>query len=50
MKKLWLLITILVGLIAGVLAGLILPAEWRAKLSRPLAVPIGHCLEYMPDD
>jgi Na+/H+-dicarboxylate symporter len=50
MKKVWLLIAILAGLILGLLAGLILPAEWRAKLSRPLAVPIRHCLGQMPDD
>ncbi len=50
MKKVWLLIAILGGLIAGLIVGLVLPAEWRGKLSRPLAVPIGHCLEYIPDD
>ncbi len=50
MKKVWLLIAILGGLIAGVIAGLVLPAEWRAKLSRPPATVIGRCLEHMPDD
>ena len=49
MKKVWLLIAIFGGLIAGLFAGLVLPAEWREKLSRPLAAPIGHCLEQMPD-
>ena len=49
MKKAWLLIAILGGLIVGVFAGLILPAEWRGKLSRPLAARIGPCLEHMPD-
>ena len=37
------------GMIAGVIAGLLMPAEQRKKLSRLLAVPIGHCLEQMPD-
>ncbi len=50
MKKPWLLIAIVGGVIAGMLAGLVLPVEWRGKLSRPLAVPIGRCLEYMPDE
>jgi hypothetical protein len=50
MKKVWLLIAILGGVIVGVIAGLALPAEWRGKLSRPLAACIGHCLEHMPDD
>lgn len=47
MKKVLLLIVIL---LAGMLAGLVLPAEWRAKLSRPLAAGIGRCLGHMPDD
>jgi hypothetical protein len=46
-KKLLLLIVIF---LAGLIAGLVLPAEWRAKLSRPLVARIGHCLEHMPDD
>ncbi len=46
MKKVLLLA---VTLLAGVIAGLVLPAEWRAKLSRSLAAPIGHCLEHMSD-
>jgi hypothetical protein len=37
------------GIVAGVIAGLVMPAEWRAKLSRQLASVIGHCLEQMPD-
>ncbi len=45
MKKVWLLIAVLAGLIAG----LVLPAEWRAKLSRPLAARIRPCLEHMPE-
>jgi hypothetical protein len=45
-KKLLLLIVIF---LAGLLIGLLLPAEWRGKLSRPLAARIGHCLECMPD-
>lgn len=47
MKKVLLLMVIL---LAGVLVGLILPAEWRGKLSRPLAAHIGRCLERMPDE
>ena len=46
MKKVLLLMAIL---LAGVLVGFILPAEWRGKLSRPLAARIGRCLEHMPD-
>lgn len=46
MKKVWLLI----GILAGLLAGLVLPVEWRAKLSRPLVDPLEHCLAGMPDD
>ena len=50
MKRVLLLVaTLLGGVIAGVIAGLLMPAEWRTKLSRSLAAPIGHCLEYMPD-
>ena len=45
MKKVLLIIIFLAGLIAGFL----LPAEWRAKLSQPLAARIGPCLEHMPD-
>ena len=45
-KKVLLLIVIL---LAGLMAGLLLPAEWRGKLSRPLAARIGQCLERMPD-
>jgi hypothetical protein len=40
---------LLAFLLAGLMAGLLLPAEWRAKLSRPLAARIGPCLEHMPD-
>jgi hypothetical protein len=47
MKKVLLLIAIL---LAGLMVGLLLPAEWRGKLSRPLAARIGPCLERMPDD
>lgn len=47
MKKLLLLVIIF---LAGLIAGLVLPAEWRGKLSRPLAAGIGRCLEHMPDD
>ena len=55
MKRVFLLMVILIGgvlagVLAGVIAGLALPAEWRAKLSRSLAAPIGHCLERMPDE
>ncbi len=49
-KVLLLMVTLLTGVIAGVIAGLVLPAEWRTKLSRSLAAPIGHCLEQMPDE
>jgi len=46
MKRVLLLIA---TLLAGLMVGLLLPAEWRGKLSRPLAVRIGPCLEHMPD-
>jgi len=49
MKKVWLLIAIFGGLIAGLFAGLVLPAEWRARLSRPLVARIGPYLEQMPE-
>jgi len=49
MKKVRLLIALLGGAIAGVIAGLILPAKWRGKLSRPLAGLIGGMLERVPD-
>jgi hypothetical protein len=49
MKKVLLLVAILLGVIAGVIAGLVLPVEWRAKLSRSPTAVIGHCLESMPD-
>jgi hypothetical protein len=49
MKKVRLLIAILGGAIAGVIAGLILPAEWRGKLSRPLEALIRGMVEHMPD-
>ena len=45
MKKSRLLIAILGGLIVG----LVLPIEWRAKLSQPLAGLIGGMVEHMPD-
>lgn len=47
MKKVWLMIAMF---LVGLIAGLVLPADWRAKLSRPLAAGIGQCLEHMPDD
>jgi hypothetical protein len=51
MKRVFLLFAILIGgVIAGVIAGLALPAEWRAKLSRSLVAPIGHCLGHMPHE
>ena len=50
MKKVLFLIAILGSLISGLIAGLILPAEWREKLSRLLAAPMGHCLAQMPDE
>ena len=46
MKKVLLLIAIL---LAGLMAGLLLPAEWRGKISRPLVARIGQCLERIPD-
>lgn len=50
MKRVLLLMAILLGgVIAGGIAGLLMPAEQRAKLSRSLAAPIGHCLAHMPD-
>jgi hypothetical protein len=44
-KVLWLVAFLLTGLMAG----LLLPVEWRGKLSRPLAARIGRCLEHMPE-
>ena len=45
MKK----VRLLIALLGGAIAGLILPAECRAKLSRPLAGLIGGMVERMPD-
>jgi hypothetical protein len=47
MKKVWLLIAIFLG---GLMAGLVLPAEWRGRLSRPLAIVIGRMVARMPDE
>ena len=49
MKKVRLLIAILGGAIAGLIAGLLLPTEWREKLSRRLGALIGGMVEPMPD-
>ena len=46
MKKVFLIVIFL----AGLMAGLILSAEWRAKLSRPLATVIGRMVAHMPDE
>lgn len=50
MKK-WLfrILFLLGGIVAGVIAGLVMPAEWRAKLSQPLASVIGRMLVQAPD-
>lgn len=47
MSRLLPLIAIFLG---GLIAGFLLPAEWRGKLSRPLAVSIGEMVDHMPDD
>ncbi len=46
MKKVWLLVAV----VAGLIAGLVLPAEWRAKLSQPLATVMGRMVANMPDE
>ncbi len=46
MSKVWLLI----GILAGLLVGLVMPAEWRAKLSQPLVDVIKQMEERMPDE
>ncbi|MCJ7623329.1 MAG: hypothetical protein MUO76_07480 [Anaerolineaceae bacterium] len=50
MKK-WLfrLPFLLGGVVAGVIAGLLMPVEWRAKLSQPLALVIRRMIAQMPD-
>ena len=55
MKKLLLLIVtllggVIVGVVAGLVVGLLLPAEKRARLSRPLAARSGRMLERIPDE
>lgn len=51
MKNVLLLMAVLLGgVFVGVIVGLVLPAEWRVKLSQSLAAPIGHCLEHIPDE
>ena len=51
MKKVLLLVAILLGsIIVGVIVGLLLPAEWRAKLSRPLRDLIKRMEERIPDE
>ena len=47
MKKVLLLMIVL---LVGMLVGLILPAEWRGRLSRPLAAVIGRMVAHMPDE
>jgi hypothetical protein len=49
MKKVLLLMAILLGVSVGVYAGLLMSAEQRERLSRPLAAAIGGCLEHAPD-
>ena len=39
----------LIAILGGVMLGLVLPLEWRAKLSQPLAVLVGGMVEHMPD-
>ena len=46
MKKMLWLMAFLLG---GAVGGLLMPVEWRAKLSRPLAVAIGERIEQIPD-
>ena len=51
MRKVLLLAVVLLGsIIAGVITGLLLPAEWRAKLSRPPRDLIGRMEERIPDE
>ena len=40
----------LIMLLGGLLVGLALPAEWREKLSRPLAAALGGMVAHMPDE
>ena len=46
MNKMWLLL----GLVAGLVTGMILPLEYRAKLSEPLATRLGRLVEQMPNE
>ena len=45
MKKGWLL----AAMVGGVVGGLIMPTEWRAKLSQPLIPKVARMVGYMPD-
>jgi hypothetical protein len=44
------LLPVLAIFLMGLIIGLILPADWRGKLSRPLAAVIRQTVEQMPDD
>jgi len=45
MKKKW----VLPAVVGGVIGGLIMPVEWRAKLSQPLVPRVARMVEHMPD-
>ena len=47
MKKKWLLL--LPAAVGGVIGGLIMPVEWRAKLSQPLVPRVAGMVDCMPD-
>ena len=45
MKKKWLL----PAMVGGVIGGIIMPAQWRAKLSQPLVPKVAGMVDHMPD-
>lgn len=48
-KKTPRIILLLDGIVIGVIAGLVMPFEWRAKLSERIADKIAPMMDYMPD-
>lgn len=45
MKKQW----IVPAVVGGVIGGLIMPIQWRAKLSKPLVPRVAGMVAHMPD-
>ena len=43
------ILILLDGIVIGIIVGLIMPFEWRAKLSHVIANKISPIMEYMPD-